>query len=751
MSDPSLIIDPALLAEFIDESSDMLASTDALFMELEARPDDLDIVQAIFRPVHSIKGNSAFFGFGKIKVLAHEAETLLDKIRKRSLTVTPALISVLLKATDGLKAMLERARCGEPEVDDDQAFNALVTEVRAAATSERPSDAAVIAGAIDRIGRVRKRLRSSDPDLKAELDEVSGMLEGLAPVPPKKHGQTAGEPPSARALRELLATPIESKASEQTVAATGAALAELSALAATEEARAAVAEMTDTFDTFMASVGFDNLLRELLAEKLGSLSKPGSWQTPPPGDTPAERPAQAAKDPGAHVEQIKTMRVSEAHIDTFLSYVGELLVVGDMFNHLQGRLASGHSDNGLVSQFRRINETFAALSQNLQRSIMSIRKVPVGVLLKRAPRLVRDVAAKSGKEILVVTEGEEVEADKSLVDLLDAPLTHMARNAADHGIEPPDEREAAGKPRQGTVWLRAEETDTSILLTVRDDGKGIDREALREKAVGMGLVKPGQPLTEDEVIRLLFSSGVSTAKSITDVSGRGVGMDVVRRMVEDANGQIRITSEPGKGSVFSIQLPKSVTTQIMDGFLVETGENCYVLPMDRIRETMKVARNDLLSVKGKGMCIRHHDMLLPVVDLREALRLDPPDEVPEDVLLVTVNSRTTGFALAIDAVRGGAASRVPNHGGVGTGPSGAGWGRAAGRRFGGHHPERGRAGRLKTPGVSPVAGRSRGRPGGCGREGATRRPRRARRPPWACRRPRWFSRPGRWSWRPGRA
>lgn len=345
------------------------------------------------------------------------------------------------------------------------------------------------------------------------------------------------------------------------------------------------------------------------------------------------------------------MRVSEAHIDNFLSFVGELVVIGDMLGHLQRQLSDGVTNAKYVANFRRINETFTSLSLDLQRSIMSIRRVPVGNLLSRGPRIVRDVAKNSGKDIHVVVEGGDVEVDKSLIDLLDAPLTHMVRNAADHGIESPEVRKQAGKPAQGTVHVSVRETDTDLLLEVVDDGAGIDREAIRSKAESMDLVRPGEPLNDEALVALLFSSGVSTAKTVTDVSGRGVGMDVVKRAIEEAGGLISVDTEPGKGSTFSVRLPKSVTTQILDGFIVEVCEQCYVLPMNRIRETVKVRPDEITTVTGKGRCIKRHGDILPVVDLREALHL-PARNGADYSLMVTAEAHRRQFAVVVDGVRG---------------------------------------------------------------------------------------------------
>jgi two-component system chemotaxis sensor kinase CheA len=356
------------------------------------------------------------------------------------------------------------------------------------------------------------------------------------------------------------------------------------------------------------------------------------------------------------VEVGKSMRVSEAKIDTFLRYVGELLVVGDMFDHLHARAAgvavgAGTPAHRLARDLRRASESFSELSGKLQDAIMGIRRVPIRPLLQKVPRIVRDTALAKGKECRVVIEGDSVEIDKSLTDLLDAPLTHMTRNSADHGIETPDRREAAGKPRTGTITVRASETTSSVLVMIEDDGAGLDLERIRAKAESLGLIRPGATLGEQDIVSCIFAPGLSTAEQVTDISGRGVGMDVVKRSIEEAGGAIQVVTVRGQGVKITITLPKRVTTQIMPGYLVRLGGQLYVVPLDRVRETFRVQPADVTVVAGRGHCILRHDEVLPLIALAHALDTDSTVDAPRRTA-ITVESKGRRLALEVDQVVG---------------------------------------------------------------------------------------------------
>lgn len=660
--DTELNVDAGLRTEFIDESLEMLSGIENLFVTLEQDPENLDTVQAIFRPIHSIKGNSSFFDFPNVKTLSHEMENVLDLVRKKNLRVTPELIGAELAGVDLLKDMLERGRAGDEEVRDRSAFEALVDRVKQVGAQELTVEA-LGRTVIDRLMGVREACVAAAPETSGILDTLLDELRQLCSsseasgVP-----EPAGSAPQALIrLNELLHMPIDDTMPDELAREAGDCLSSLRALAASDNDRAQVDELLDNYSTFMGALGFDGLLQEMLRDGLAKIhfevSEPAETlpedSAAPTGSmeesgAPLDKPATSAREDVA-----KTMRVSEQHVDTFLSYVGELLVVRDMFNHLETRLAGQPRQQQLRSDFRRINETFAVLSDELQKSIMSIRRVAVGTIMRRVPRLVRDVASMGGKEINVNLEGESIEVDKSLIDLLEAPLTHMVRNAADHGIESPDARQAAGKPREGSIVVSVVEMPNNLTLTIRDDGAGLDYEKIQKKAVELGIATEGQPLSEEEVIDFLFQSGVSTAAEVTDVSGRGVGMDVVKRMVEEAGGSIRVSSQAGAGTTFEVSMPKSVTTQIVSGFLVESGQQRFVFPMTKVLETTRLDFENVLTVSERGRCFKHHDHVIPLISMHRLLELQPVDGNSRDFeLVVTLASRLGNFGVSVDQVVG---------------------------------------------------------------------------------------------------
>ncbi|MCF6284366.1 MAG: chemotaxis protein CheA, partial [Candidatus Hydrogenedentes bacterium] len=659
--DTELTVDAALRTEFIDESLDMLAGLEGLFVTLEGDPENLETVQDIFRPIHSIKGNSSFFDFPGVKTLAHEMETILDLVRQKNLGVSEELIGAELAGVDLLKEMLERGRANEAEVRDQAFFDGLVQRVKDVAAQEM--------GAAEISQMVMTRLKEIKATLGGEHGEASSALDALI----QKLGQFAvaetqgtdaktaeGGPLALIRLFEILDATIEGSLEDALAREVGQCLTALKEEPLSDEDQASLDNVLDSYNTFMDSLGFDDLLQDIILEGLQPISFPtaaapdsSATDESPPDKATGTPKGTDAKPAAPHEEVAKTMRVSEKHVDTFLSYVGELLVVRDMFNHLETRLAGMEGQRPLRTDFRRVNETFATLSDELQKSIMSIRRVAVGTILQRVPRLVRDIATASNKEINVEIEGENLEVDKSLIDLLEAPLTHMVRNGADHGIEAPDVREAAGKPRAGTILVSVTEIANSLSLTIRDDGAGLDYDKIQGKAVELGIVEAGKPLTEEDIVNFLFQSGVSTATEVTDVSGRGVGMDVVKRMVEEAGGSIHVSSKRGEGSTFEVTVPKSVTTQIVSGFLVESGRQRFVFPMTKVLETTRLDCDKILTVADRGRCFKHHDSVIPLVSMDRLLGLIPDTNGKSEYeLVVTLASRQGTFGVAVDQVVG---------------------------------------------------------------------------------------------------
>lgn len=697
-------VDPQLRVEFVDAALEGLTGLGNLFVQLEADPGHPETVEAIFRVVHSIKGNAAFFELMKVQALAHESETLLDRIRKGQVAPTRAVIDVLLAATDALAAIFVRAREGRAEVEDSAGFDAMLARLTRVGLGGggHTVPAAVGADAVAARGAVSAQAVASL--WRDQIDSLRAMGEcrtleaalGLAAraldtahrlaaasgdggAPPGL-GAAGAWPEAAARLRALLASGGAQEVFDDARAArVGALLHEVRDSVEGAEALAIFDEAAGSYRLLLDTIGVDPLLREILNDAVKKIAALGAWKHAPAAAKAGARAREGGRlvrrsragrsHPAGEtrvllsrsadfdnllppVPAAKTMRVSEESIDGFLSRVGDLDGIGEMYEHLQTRLAAADTAV-LAEEMRRVNEVLDATTARLRRSILEIRKMPLHALLQRVPRIVRDIAAPAGKEIEVRMAGEEMLVDKSIVDTLEAPLVHLVRNAADHGIETPDARQAAGKPRSGLVEITASETPDHVVLSVRDDGRGIDFAALRRQAASLGLVPAGGELSEAETVGLLFKSGVSTAPQVTEISGRGVGMDVVRRSIDAMGGKISVTTEPGRGSTFTIELPKTVGTQVLTGFIANVGGERFILPMDRIIQYFRPQSGDLRRVRGRGECVLHKGELLAVRDLGEVR--GQPSERPHglaDGFLIVVETNGRRIALHADDVEG---------------------------------------------------------------------------------------------------
>lgn len=678
---PTINIDDSLVQEFIDESLDMLSSLDSRFIELEKQPGELSIIEAIFRPVHSIKGNSGFFGFVHVKHLAHELETLLDLMRKGKLQVSSTVINILLDGMDALRTMLSRVKSGDTELPDgDASVNQIIERAKTAASGDDINTMwKQITSMLDELSPM---LSDQNADISTKFGDLAALLGKLNPVKtPIQSNDDATNMGGLQLLLDMVAQLKTKPDDTQMISSFQHQLHQSHTDTDDANARSVIDELLETLEVFVSTIGLDELALSVLEEKLNTISKnaiplhqstseqakqptsetkpvamdQGKQQSDPEHAEGAESANQAPGKSGkAHHESTKTMRVSEAYIDKFLEYVGELIVVGDMYSNVYGQMIRSQVERKLINTLKRTNETFNSLSHQLQESIMSIRCVPVGTVLQKVPRLVRDVAKMGGKDIAVTVTGDKVEVDKSLVDLLDAPLVHMVRNAADHGIEKPEARKAAGKPEQGQITVAITESDARIVLNITDDGGGIRLDKIKAKAESLGIIPTGADLDEQALINCLFASGVSTAEQITDVSGRGVGMDVVKRMIDEAGGSISIQTKLGVGTTFTVELPKSVTTQIMSAYLLEVEGQKYALPLSCIQETVCIDPSTVKTVMQSGELTYHNGSAYPLVELKRILDLPARkhEKVDDRQILVLVRNERATVAVKIDDVLG---------------------------------------------------------------------------------------------------
>lgn len=667
-------IDPELHAEFIDEALDAMGQISDLFVRLEADPDNQDIMGAIFRPIHSIKGNAAFFGLMQTKVLAHELETLLDRIRKGGVAVTAGITDVLLRGSDGLISMLKRARRGEGEVQDGSSFEALVHAVLRAAEGEEASESMLWRKLMDQLDghpsamETARELAGFSSAGRAVLDK--GTARAAADSPQVVGDAADSNPPTViHEIKGMLENSHEEPDGEKLFALFTACLEN----ADNEEAKAHIGKALDEIPLLVRSIGLgDPISRESLLGHLEDMEAACIRMDERPANPIEKKPEKAEKSAEEGLEPLdpgqprtspsspsdasgKTMRIPEERIDAFLSYVGDLVTLGEMYRHLQSRITAIPAAHGAAMELRRTNESFGNLSMALQNSIMAIRKVPMKTLLQRTPRLVRDVATASGKNIETLVLGGEILVDKSLIDTFEAPLTHMVRNAADHGIEKPEERLLKGKPEKGVIRIEASEAGEDVLLTVKDDGRGLNLDALRLKSLELGLISPDETLSEEALVSLLFRSGVSTAEEVTDISGRGVGMDVVKTAIEQMGGRISVTTEKDRGSVFEIRLPRTVNTQILTGFIVVIEGTRYIFPMESIVRCFSPVPGEVVIIPRRGRCVQDRGNWLRVRRLTECFHPEEEEnreaDLPEGIVVV-VESEGGRIAVHVDAIEG---------------------------------------------------------------------------------------------------
>lgn len=636
MSDNEYSIDAELLREFLDETTESFSPLENLLIQLETEPDNLDLVNSVFRPVHSLKGTAAFFKLMKTRDLSHAVENLLDQVRSKKKKADKDVIRCLLDGLDMLREMLGRVRGGAAELGAQADFDCVLEALSRASAEKAPATpdvVAAVATAMSMLTELRQWLPSDKSTLADDIAKV--LASATRPRPEALDDQ---RPEELRSLGKRLdgdGDPLEIEA----------LLLVLRELADAEDTTRTIDAALDEYRTFMGSIGFDPLLVELLKEKCALLARSGKWRQR--AAAKAEEPKPEKQEQKA-VEADKTLRISEKRLDAFLSYFGEEMYA---FIHRQLAIVSGESD--VPNRIKQTLDTFSTLSDRLQKSIMAIRKVPVRTLTQKAPRIIHDIADKCGKQVNVVIEGDSLEVDKSYIELLDAPLVHMARNAIDHGVEKPEARARLGKPPEGTVRIAVKELADTVELRVSDDGKGIDFEAVRHKAVELGMIPPDAALEERQAVELLFMAGLSTAEKVTDISGRGVGMDVVKRNIDAAGGVISISSVPGKGAEFSISLPKNISTQIIEGFLVASGGRTYVLTTAEIRESFSLDEAEISTLFDHREVVSRHGAILPVLRLGTLLGYRTmAEELASNHHVICVEAAGRQYAIYVDKILG---------------------------------------------------------------------------------------------------
>lgn len=655
----------AIKATFFEECSELMESLEAGLLALQAGTQDADTIDSVFRAVHSIKGGAGAFDLGVLVGFAHEFETTLDALRAGRIAPTPDVVGVFLRSCDQLGDLVTASQNGDdvssPPTDDLTALLVGTDSVDAASPNDPTGFAPVMLdfGLDPTLGDDRPDLTVDDQ--KRDADAAAPKIWAIQFEPLPDLLVSGNEPLFLfRALEVMGRLQVEATDSDlpdltemdpSTPRLRWRILLEPSAPDLTETEIESVFEFAvdlcvlkietiDEEDT-PASGAFEACVQDPPAPAQIEVISPQDKTAPTaaPPAAPATAPASAAST---------TIRVDLVRVDRLVNLVGELVIC-------QSMLAQGMTRAGLEQHSKTAStlDELQHLIRSMQDSVMSIRAQPVKSLFQRMTRIVREAAQATGKDVRLVTEGESTEIDKTVVERLADPLTHMIRNAIDHGLEVPEARNAADKEPTGTVRLTARQQSDRVVIEVSDDGHGINRTRVLQRAIERGLIAPDATPDPEEIDRLLFMPGFSTNTEVSPLSGRGVGMDVVQRAIRDLNGAISISSIEGQGCTISISLP--LTLAILDGMIVRSNNQRMVIPLSAIVETQTVSDARIEQISTDTRVVLLHDRFVPMVDLAQGMGFTPskiaPGDDPEDAALLFVKPDDSGtFALSVDAI-----------------------------------------------------------------------------------------------------
>ncbi len=636
-------------AAFYVEAAEHLQHMEAALLQLENAPRDTELLNTIFRGAHSIKGASTTFGIDEVGRFTHVLENLLERLRDGIVDTTSELIELLLTSVDIIDGLVANAKDGAPMPENmEQVLNELRRVNGQAGNESAAKPQAATVAAVQLRNAYRVTLQTSreffrfgqDPLLllrelfelgtvsKIDVDDkslpllaeiepeqcyLSWVLELVTPQPEQSIHDAfmfldAGSKYSVEAIE--LPKPIATT----TAQVSPKTISDVSASAPANTAGSPVS----TAETPVVSASPDTEKRSGADRRTG-------------GATPQKAGGEN-----------ETVRVDRQRLDELINQIGELVIGASMVEQEILSIAGGR---GLESM-----SGLGKIVRDLQEMSLGLRMVPIAATFQKMNRVIRDVAKKVGKQINFVTSGDDTELDKSVVDQISDPLVHMVRNAADHGIETPEDRIAAGKPAEGVVSLRAYQQGGNIYIELIDDGKGLDRKRITEKAIERGLIQPDTNLSDADICNMIFQPGFSTAKEVTDVSGRGVGMDVVRRNVESLQGSVSVKSIEGKGSTMTVRLP--LTLAILDGLLVRLSDEVFVIPLLSVIESISVRAKEIHKIVGVGEVISLRGEIVPLLRLHTLLNIAPRDEGDQQGLLVIVEDQGRRLALRVDDLIG---------------------------------------------------------------------------------------------------
>ncbi len=603
MADYSALNDPMMaeiLESFLVETREILEKLDVDLMDLEERPDDKDLLNEIFRSFHTIKGTSGFLGLEKLQKVTHRCEDILNKLRKGEIKLNEEIMDAILLAYDTIKALIDVIEANKNEDYD---------------TSE----------VVDKLTKIIEALNSGGGEASAASQEAPGE------APAEEQTQ---EQPAETERKEEVATTEPQAAPEETAQSEDAKSEEK------EKEKAESAEKTE------------EPREEPPKEESGAkteVEKPAETAAPPKEE---KKPKQPAAPPQTHAKKVdSTIRVEVERLDDLLNIVQELVLGRNRLLQVNNTVLKEFEGSEISRALSEATQQIDLMTTELQLAVMKTRMVKIGKVFNRFPRVIRDLSKMTGKKVHLEIVGEETELDKTLIEEINDPLVHMVRNSVDHGIEPPEEREKLGKDPTGTIILSAEQEGNNIIISIEDDGRGIDPEKIKAKAIEKGIVTPEKAaeMSKNDILNLIFAPGFSTAQKVSNVSGRGVGMDVVKTNVTKLRGVINIETEPGKGSKFIIKLP--ITLAIIQGLLVQIDTEIVVIPLNTVIEVVRVSHEDIYMI-GSSEVIKLRETVIPLVDLKESLYKKGPSVENDWHYIVIVGIAEKRFGLKVDKLLG---------------------------------------------------------------------------------------------------
>lgn len=698
------------VGEFLDffllDSQEQVERLGSGLLDLEKEGNNIALINDLFRSAHSLKGASGTMGFTPIVELTHAAEDLLDRLRQGKIDVSMHMIDVLLAVTDRVKAMLAQVERREEitETSDDlvAALKELIAGKASGPAVSGPAEAAGAPVPAAVAFQAAQQDAGKEPAGKNEGTAGSGPVPYDFALAEGEWAQVANARELSHGLYQINVTLAPNTLMKAVRAVM--VLQHLENMGTVVKISPAVDEIEGgAYDQFFILLISDEPVDEIKGEILqiseiaaveicaysGRKPETAAGQAAPaaaasaaeqrkvPASSPAlkgeaaSKPAAAAKAEGPSAQapkpvagggkgnggngnsgethQVHYIRVDTARMDSLINMVGEMVITRTRLVQISQDLKKEYTNDAMVNNLNETNVYLGRLMNDLQESVMRLRMVPIGTVFSRFPRLIRDLSRKTGKEVELVLKGEDTELDKTVTEVIGDPLMHLIRNSVDHGIELPEERLAAGKPEKGTVTLDAYHEGNHIAILISDDGHGLDLPKIRAKGIAKGLISEKDDLSEREIANLIFLPGFSTADKVTDISGRGVGMDVVKKALSSLGGMVDISTRLGVGTTFTIRLP--LTLAIIQALLVEVGTEVYAVPLSSVLETLLVKRDEIKMVGNLPM-VQLRGNTLPLISLQEKFKLPAPETKSEEAFVVVVGLGDKALGLVVDELRG---------------------------------------------------------------------------------------------------